>query len=382
MRVLQLIDTLGVGGAEKLLVTFSRTAARFDVQTTVAYLSEPDTPLLLDELGQTGVRTVNFTAPRLFHLRRLRDLTAFLRRERFDLIHTHLTYANILGNLAGKLSNTPVVSSLHNTAVDPVHANPIRDRLELLALRYWAARVVAVAGQIAVLYRPLLGGRAIDVALNAVTPFALIDEGERELVRAELGLTPDQVLLIAVGRLSAQKAYPDLLAAFVQVRRTCPQAVLLIVGDGALREMIENRIRELDLSGNVVLAGVRPDVPRLLQAADVFVMSSHFEGLPIAVLEAMTAGLPLVATAVGEIPAIAPPEAALLVAPRQPEQLAAAILTLAQDPARRKAAGAAARRIALERFSPETWVRRLAQVYTAARSGIRSGLLVDPEGVL
>ena len=381
MRVLQLIDTLGVGGAEKLLVTFSRAAARLDVQTSVAYLSEPDTPLLLQELEQAGVRVVGFTAPKLFNLRRLNDLTEFMHREQFDVVHTHLTYANILGNLAGRWSGTPVVSSLHNTAVDPVHAHPLRDRLELLALRYWAARVVAVAGRIAEIYQPLLGGRAVDVALNAAAPFALLDEAERCLVRAELGLTPEQILLIAVGRLSAQKAYPDLLQAFALVRQTCPQAQLLIVGEGALRGVIESRIRELGLGGSVVLAGIRPDVPRLLQAADIFVMSSHFEGLPVAVLEAMTAGLPLAATDVGEIAAVAPPEAALLTPPQQPEQLAAAILTLAQDPARRKAAGMAARQIALERFSPDAWVRRLVQIYTAARSGSRGALRTEAGAV-
>jgi glycosyltransferase involved in cell wall biosynthesis len=166
-----------------------------------------------------------------------------------------------------------------------------------------------------------------------------------------------------VGRLAPAKAFPDLLTAFATLRQDHPTAALVIAGDGELRADLTAHIAQLGLQGHAFLLGSRNDVPHLLAASDLYINASHYEGLPLSILEAMSAARPIVATSVGDIPHVLVPGAGLLVPPAEPPALAAALRTLLDDPALGLALGRAAQSHVLHHYSPTAWFQQYLALY-------------------
>ncbi len=372
-RVAHLINGLRIGGAEKLLVTLAGEMGRRELPLTIITL-RPNDPAMQRAIEATAGRVVVFPGRRLVAPGRFGRLVRFLRRERFTVLHTHLTQANVLGGCAGRLAGVPVVTTLHNTRMQS-QTHLWHGRAENLVLRYLASRVLAVGWAIAAAHQGRLGRRPIEVVPNAVSLPAPLPAADRAALRATLLDGPDRLLLLAVGRLEPQKGLPDLLAAFADLTQTHPGARLLIAGDGSLADPLRRQIAALGLDGRTSLLGRRDDVPALLAAADLYVSASHWEGLPVATLEAMATGLPLAVTAVGDVPRVVGAEMGALVPPRQPEALAAALRALADDPVRRQRAGQAARAAAARDYAAPAWVDRLLAIYAALHTP-RRGLSV------
>ncbi len=192
-------------------------------------------------------------------------------------------------------------------------------------------------------------------------------------LRAEMGLDPAVGPVVGhVARLTAAKDQEGLLRAFDRVRRSRPDARLVIIGEGELRDRLVGLAAELGLGDSVRFVGFRSDVQRLLPAFDLFVLSSHEEGLPISLLEAMAASRPVVATAVGCIPElVSSGECGLVVPPRDPEKLAEAILKLLSDDSARLRYGEAGRRHIEKEFSLPEMIHRYESLYRQAVGGRR-----------
>jgi glycosyltransferase involved in cell wall biosynthesis len=369
MHTVQIIDTLKIGGAQKLLITFAAKAQARQVHVTVISLSGDNEPQIVNELNNLGVRV--YILPPLVKgilgLERSGQIAHILRRENCNLVHTHLTYANIVGTFAGRWAGMPTVASLHNVRVERSSGTPKHSRvkswLEVQALRHGASRVIAVGHLVAETYQGLFPNKAIEIVPNAVETILPLSVQERIRLRTELVGNPDRPLLIAVGRLTAQKAYADLLVAFNELRQSHPAAALIIVGGGTSRDEIETQITDLNLTGHAFLLGKRADVPRLLAASDIFINASHWEGLPVAVLEAMSAGLPVVGTAVGDVPKVVVKGTGLIVPPKEPQQLASAICSLLDNPAQAQQLGNTARAYANHHFSASAWTNTLLHLY-------------------
>jgi glycosyltransferase involved in cell wall biosynthesis len=301
---------------------------------------------------------------KLYNVGRFRQLLDFLRREKFDVLQAHLSHAILLGALAGRWLNLPVAATLHSTGVEPRYYNPVWWCAEMLTLRYNVKRVVAVGQSVADAHHRWLGRRPIEVIPNAVELPKPLSPSEREAARREMVGDPTRLILISVGRLAVPKGYPDLLTAFARVQQTFPRAALVIAGDGPLRAELESQIQSLGLTGQVFLLGTRGDVPRLLAASDVYASASHWEGLPVAVLEAMAAGLPVAATQVGDVALVIPPGTGLVVPAHQPAQLADALLNFLQNPDQMQLTGAAARAHVVAHYSPSVWLDKLLALYS------------------
>lgn len=357
MRVAQIIDGLYIGGAEKLLVTFSGHARSVGMDVTIIPLRiYPETPFL-KQLQQIPVPVHEFRGRNLIDPLRFLRLLNFLRRERFDVVHLHLTYSILLGALAAKLAGVPVIASIHNTRPDRWAG------LEAFALKHWVDSVLAVGHEVEKAYQPKLSPKRIKIILNAVNEPVQVDEEHRLRLRRELGLQPGQILALAVGRLVEQKGYADLLQAAAILKASELPVKIAIAGIGDLQDDLAAQIDALKVNGTVRLLGSRHDVPFLMAASDLFVNSSHWEGLPVAVLEAMAAGLPVVATAVGDIPGIINVSNGVLVPPRDPAALAGAIQSVAADEKLRHDLGRRARAYVMEHHAPGVWVRQLYAEY-------------------
>mgnify|MGYP000861575471 CR=1 FL=1 len=362
MRVAQLIDNLKWGGAQKMMAQLAQALAERQHEITVISLGSSNTPLA-EDLRAHHIRVVEFSAPHLFDPVRLGHLAHFLRSEKFDILHSYLTYANIMGVLAGKLTGVPVVASLHSAGIDPRFYHPIRYQIETWLLRFGAHCVIANGCSIAKANQQRLGHKRIVVIPNAVTIPPSISTAERVALRAELLPKPNRLLLISVGRLSPPKGYSDLLTAFAKVLPTHRSVFLMIVGDGSLRSELERQVESLVLNQDVLMTGARSDIPRLLAASDLFVNASHWEGLSVAILEAMAAGLPVVATSVGDTPRIVIPGTGLVVPPQQPAHLAEALCKLLDQPQMLPILGEAARNHITNHYNLATSVEQFLPLY-------------------
>ncbi len=360
MRIAQIIDRVHVtGGAERLQHTFAEALDPRLVELTVITLREfPDSEA---ELRDRGVRVVTFPARSFADPRRAHALLRFIRGERFDLLHAHLVRSTVLAGLAGELTRTPLVVTLHNTrrSTNVGRALQIAERWILRR----ADRVIAVGWETAGVHEREVG-RVIDVIPNAVGEPALLSPHERAEVRRELGVPEGAPLLLAVGRVVPQKAYSDLVRAFAKLPvGPGPAPQLRIAGRGRLVDSVAREIESLGLAPRARLLGLRTDVSRLLAASDLYVNSSHWEGMPVALLEAMAAGLPVVATDVGDVPRVLDASSGVLVPPRDPAALASAIAELVADPAQRQQLGAGGRARASAHFGAQAWAKRHVALY-------------------
>lgn len=206
----------------------------------------------------------------------------------------------------------------------------------------------------------------ISVLHNSIRPQPRASEEEVRALREKLGITSEQKTILSVGRLSKEKAQADLIQAFARLRETDPNldARLVIVGDGPERAHLEAEANSKDLADRIYFAGHVTNVQPFYALADLLANASHSEGSPYVLLEAMAAGVPIVATAVGGVPEmLSDGETALLVPPGNPERLAGAISHLLQDPGEAARLANNAKVLARDHFSPETYVRSLTEIY-------------------
>lgn len=362
MRIAQIIDALQMsGGAERLQLLFAETVADAGVELTVITLRRND-PEMVAALEALGVRVVSFPSRRFLSPARAVALLRFLRRESFDVVHTHLVRSTVLGVLAGRAAAIPTVATVHNTRPNRRLPEVLRTADDLV-LRHAADRVVAVGWETARVQRARLRGRRVDVIPNGVDEGCTLTPAEREQVRSELGIERDELLVIAVGRLVPDKAFSDLLAAIEIVAAQGHRAQLRIAGRGPLEKALNAEIAARQLESRVRLLGLRRDVDRLLAASDVYASSAASEGLSIAALEAMAAGLPVVATRVGDMPRIVDGASGVLVPPGRPEELAHALIRVLSDADLRRAMGEVGRHRARLQHGVKAWSRQLLALY-------------------
>lgn len=379
MRVVQIIDQLRpVGGAERLQTTFAEAVRNEDVELTVVTLHGND-PASVRELEALGARVVDFASPRFLSPARARALSRFLKSGGFDVVHTHLVRSTILGCLLARSAGIPTVATLHNVR-RRVQKWGLLLAIESAVLRRATDRVVAVGWETARVHGGRIG-RDIEVIPNAVGEPAPLSGAERAAVRIELGVPEDASLVLSVGRLHPQKGFPDLLRAFERIVAVQPNAHLRIAGTGRMQGELSRQIESSGLSDRVQLLGLRRDVPRLLGASDVYVSAALWEGLPVAILEAMASGLPVVATRVGDVPRVVGPGMGALVEAGDPGGLADAAIPLLADPALRRRQGIAARAHVRAHFGSEAWAARWLAVYSdlvGARATVPAGTAEEP----
>lgn len=366
VRILHLAGSAEWAGGEVYLLQLAHrlNRNRFSLEIVCPY----DGPFV-QRLHQEGVAVSVVDLTRLASpsaIFRLRDL---LVRKEAKIVQSHGARSNFYGRVAGRLAGVPaIISTVHNSLYDyPVGRG--RKALYLLMDRLTAPlahRIVCVADSLAqdLIRRSRLDARQLQVIHNGIDldRFNPRDvDGLR--VRQQLGLPPGP-LIGMIGRMTPQKGHIYFLQAFARVRDRFPEARALIVGDGPLREELEGMARELKIEEGCIFTGVRSDIPELLSTLDVFVLSSVSEGLPYAVLEAMAMARPVVATRVSGLPEIIEDGVTgLLVPPRNPQALGAAVIGLLQDRDRAQKMGAAGRRTVEEKFGLDRMVQEIERLY-------------------
>ncbi|MCX5747752.1 MAG: glycosyltransferase [Proteobacteria bacterium] len=340
MHVVHVVFSLDVGGQERVILDLARGLVERGHRATVISLSEggtlrPRFEGIPVETIASGTGLSPSTIPRL--ARRLREL-------RPDVVHTHNRSPMIYGGPAAKLARVPRLVHTKHGRSDGGRAVMVLSRLY--------DHYVCVSEDTAVVARTTehVSAKIVSVIANGIDVRAFIpDAAARGRLRAELKIPPTACLVGTAGRLVPEKNYGLLLEAARGVLG--PDVRLVIVGDGPERAALQAAV-DPAIVDRVHWLGIRHDIPALLSAFDLFALSSTTEGLPIAVIEAMAAGLPILCTAVGGLPGvIRHGETGLLVPPSDVDAYRAALRELAGDPDRRQALGDAARADVAVRFS-------------------------------
>ena len=368
LRVLHVIPNFGPGGAERiamhLLLHLDRS--RYEVAAVSLYDRQgTDIEAILD---QAGIRVWYLGKHLGFDPRMFWRLGGVLREFMPNVVHTHLYVLRYLLPWIARPRAWVWVHTVHNVAEKEV--DWIGKWVHRLAFRLGVVPV-AVAEEVAQSLKRVYKLASVPLIPNGipVARYALGEEARRAW-RAQEGYEEADIIFVSIARLSPQKDPLSLIRAFAAAASCAHGLHLLLVGDGPLRPELEAQVKALGLKQRVCFLGVRTDIPEILAAADVFVLSSRWEGNPLSVMEAMAAGKPVVATAVGGVPELVEDGVSgILVPPQSPEALAEAMIRLAQDPALRQRMGQAARERAQERFSVERMAREYEQLYAKLLEG-------------
>jgi glycosyltransferase involved in cell wall biosynthesis len=329
LRVLEMIGHLGdFGGAERLALGLATHLPQDRFETWVCAPRGGD-PGAVAALADVGVPFVDLGRRAKLDAHRNRTLVGLLRRQRFDVLHSHMFGSNVWATVLGRLCGVPVLIAHEQTW--SYEGSRLRPWIDGHVIGKLATRFVAVSSADAERMVTLEGVSRDKITLipNAYVPSVSSADTD---VRAELGLDPSAPLVVTAVVMRPQKALDVLLAAHARVVAQIPNAHLALAGDGECRELLEARARELGLESSAHFLGFRRDIDSIIRTADVAAMSSDFEGTPLFAFECMAARTPLVATGVGGLPDVIEDGRTGLLVPRQrPQELADAIIRLLND---------------------------------------------------
>lgn len=350
MRVAHVHRIAGIGGSERHLLSLLPALAKVGVEPVFVGLDvpSPEGDRFYERLAAPYLR---LPSPRDVDPALAVRLSRTLRRLRPDLVHTHLVHADVYGAFAG----LPVVSTKHND--DPFRRGPFRLVERLLARR--ARALIAITDSLA---RFLVDEVGLPAEKVRVVRYGLDEPPEPWAPNATVRIPEGARVLLVVGRLAEQKGIDVAVAAMPAIRAAHPEAVLVVLGEGPLHDRLVAQAGD-----GVFFAGKAGDVAEWLRRADVFVHPARWEGFGLVVLEAMLAGLPVVASRVSALPElVADGETGLLVPPDDPNALASAVVRLLGDRQLAARLGEAGLARARAEFSVDRMARDTLAVYRAA----------------
>jgi glycosyltransferase involved in cell wall biosynthesis len=354
-HIAHVIETAGPGGAERMLAELARAQQQHGAVAT-AFLPYSTEEWLPTQLRLAGVSVERFHLDSPLSWRSVRTLTSAFRRLQVTLLHSHEFTMAVNGAVAARSVGIPNVITMHGGRY---YADKLRRRMLLRGAIAGSQALVAVSDALADdLSRDLHVARPRIITIpNGVRLQTLPAAG----LRAELGIAANTAIVLAVGNLYPVKGHATLLAALATLP---PNAHVVIAGRGAEAEPLLARAALMGLGDRLHLLGHRDDVTAVLRAADVFVQPSLAEGLPLAVLEAMFAGAPIVASDVGDIAQAIGPDAGLIVPAGDALALSVAITRLLEQPFLARALGASAHARAERQYGITRAVERYAEVYS------------------
>jgi len=326
INVLQLVEGLSWGGAEGKLLELINHMDPNRFNTILCSLGLGDN--IKEKVEESGVNFLTLPRKTRLDFNSLFKLVKLIKNKRIDIVMTTLFYADVIGAVAGKLAGVKAIFSWETVSAPEWL---IKRRLwpYRFTIRY-CDRIISVSQATA---KFLVEKRGVPENKVVVIPYGVNDKeyvmGSGKAVRKSLGLNVDDFIIGTVGRLHPQKGHKYLFEAAKILVQQYPQVRFLLVGDGEIKQELEDLVKNMNLQSNVLFLGYCTNVKDLLKAFDIFTLPSLYEGLPNAVLEAMAVGKPVVASAVdGILEAVVNGVTGLLVSPGNPEELKDAFIKL------------------------------------------------------
>ncbi len=354
IKVLHLINSMEAGGAESLLKSLLNNVDTENFEWHLAYFYKTGSFL---ENWKTDIRIQNFSKNGRFSFLQLIKLYAYMKRNKFSILHTHLVHAGIIGKLFGKFLHIPVIVSTRHHEVLP-KSNTFLYRAEDYLAKKWNTCTISISGSVHTFMLKM--GYAAD-------KIRLIPNGvDTAFFKPDSAVTKKSHSIISAGRLVAEKNYSLLIDAVHILTNKYKDLYCTIIGDGPLFRKLSEKIASLSLQKNIILSGAKSNeaVKEMMQQVQVYISTSVFEGLPISVLEAMALELPVIASASGSIrDIIMNDQTGLLIESNDAEQLAVAVESLFEHPEKRIQLGKAARKAIVENYSIKLLTAKTQALY-------------------
>ena len=362
IRVMQITHDLNIGGLQRVVVDLAKNLDKDKFTVSVCTLREGGP--LEDELIQAGIEVIRMPSmPRADYFR-FWKLHKMMAVKKPAIIHTHNTEPLIDGTLAALLARVPV-------RVHTDHARRFPDKLRYMfsewLLSHFLSQFVAVSEQTKndlVRYEKIRPD-TIKVVFNGIAGERYGARIDKDRKKSELGIGPSRTPILGVAaRLTEQKGITYLLQATKLLCKDFPHALLLIAGEGELWQVLHDEVNHLGIADNVLFLGSRLDMHEVLQVQDIFILPSLFEGLPLALLEAMAASLPIVTTDVGGVRhAVRDGVNGIVVQARDPDALYAAAKQLTENLGMRSAFSKSSLDLFHKQFSLERMVKGYEAIY-------------------
>lgn len=369
-RVLQLISSAGFYGAENVVLELSSGLEELGSDVTVGTFKNRQNPNLelYDKARELGLKSEIFECKGKVDFRAVAHISSFVRDNSVDIVHCHGYKSNVYAYLANIWNRKPLVSSCHNWLNGDSKMSAYNYFDKLLLKRFNAVISVSAAGG-EILKEVGVARERIHVIENGINIKRFAGPFDTSKLRA--GFAPDAKSRIigTVGRLTNEKGHTYLLNAAKKIlaKEDC---VFMIVGAGALGDKLESEARELGIGDRVIFTGKRPDIPELLSVMDVFVLPSVMEAQPMALLEAMAARKPIVATTVGDIPMMLKNgKAGVLIPPADAGAISDAVLTLLKDASMSRSLAEAAYKEVNDNYSSRRMAEEYVKVYELLAAG-------------
>ena len=349
MQVLHLIETGGPGGAERMLLGMTRHLdASF--HSTVGLLKPG---WLETQVRERGLAHVQIQGGAWGDFGRIRHLAKVVRTSSIQVIHAHEFYMNVLGAAVSRLTGVPLIATVHGKNYYP-------EKHRRCLLYRWvaatAASVVTVSEDLKSFFCRATGVAASRVTMvpNGIDTDAWSPVVPDAVLRADCGIPVDAMVAGAIGNLYPVKRHIDLVRALPLMKAACPNIHVVILGRGDQKAILEREADSLGVADRLHLPGFQEDARRWLNIMDCFVMPSESEGMPLSLLEAMSAQLPVVVTAVGGIPEVVMhEESGWLVPAHHPDILAKTLIHVLTNPSQARVVAKRARARIESRFSAD-----------------------------
>lgn len=374
-RILETIRQGQIGGGESHLLSLVENLDKSIFEPVV--LSFTFGPMI-DRLKEMNIQTKVIYTEKPFDMSKWKKVKDFIEQENIQLVHAHGTRANSNVYWATKKLNLPLVYTIHGWSFHD-DQNPIVKKIRVLGEKVLTKKSdinISVAASNQATGKQYFKDFESVIINNGIDQQKFNPERILKNIREELHISATDVVVVFIARFIHQKQPLVLIRAFAKALQQLPILKLLLVGDGDQKEEALQLVRTLGIEQQVIFQQFRQDVPDLLAAADIYVLPSLWEGLPIALLEAMAMGKAIIATnADGTREVIQNNINGILLLPENVEdKLAAAIIDLANDPAKRKKLGEAAKATIGERFGADKMTRAIEKVYLGLLKKITKGL--------
>jgi glycosyltransferase involved in cell wall biosynthesis len=364
IRVLETIRQGQIGGGESHLLSLVENLDKDQYEPVV--LSFTDGPMV-DRLRQMGIPTTVIHTTKPFDVTKWGRVKQFIAANNIQLVHAHGTRANSNVLWATKKLNLPLVYTIHGWSFHD-DQNPLVKKIRVIGEKWLTTKSdinISVSASNQQTGKQYFSGFESVVINNGIDQHKFNPDRSFNNVRQELGIAPDATLVLFVARFIHQKQPLKLVQAFIKAHEQLPSLQLLMVGDGDQKPAAVDMVKAAGLEKKILFAPFRQDVPDVLAAADIFVLPSLWEGLPIGLLEAMAMGKAIIGTKVdGTSEVIQDRRNGLLLAPGDLDNtLPAAIIELANDAALRRQLGSEARATVSNTYSAATMTRQIEGIY-------------------
>ena len=332
-KVLQLISSIGFFGAENVIAELVTELAASEFEPIIGVIRNLKNPHLelIDFARKNNIESVIFEAQRQFDLQTIASIRNFIKENNVDIIQTHGYKSNFYAIFAALFENVHLLATCHPWIKTSPRGKAYAKIDKLLLKKF--RRIVAISDQVK---KEILDAgipdNKISIIDNGINLLRFEEQFDTKEIRKQFGIPLESQVIGTVGRLDLEKGHHILLEAAKIVIQKNPSTFFVIVGDGYLKNDLKSRAEQLKIEDHILLPGIIKEVPKILSVFDVFVLPSLTEGLPMALLEAMAAKKPVIASRVGAIPkVIIDNETGILIKPGNANELSKAVIDLLQD---------------------------------------------------